>query len=1029
MASFVDNPNKLDWAMSFQRTGTFPLDRSSMFSSKADAENYAKGDGSDSRALGGAAYIGQVISVFENDVVTVYKINADRTLGNIGVVVGTDEKSIHLTDEGIIALMGLDAATDGQQLRVKVVDGERSIEWFSPDTSTVEGLQTAVGALQKTVNGEFNEGGELVTPGLTQTVATHTSQISEIQSKLTSVLHYKGSCAYDALPADAEVGDVWNISSLPDGGATDIRGNDIHVGDNVIYIVDGETKGWDVSTGLIDLSGYYTKGQTDTAISDAVSTAKTELEGKIQEVANNATKVEKSDTNGNVKVDGTEVEVYKLPTATEEALGGIKSSASNTADKVVVAIDGTAGIDKYTASKIEGVVAEASKVTNALKIGTKSYDGSSEINITATDIPLPDTVVHNTNYGTAAVGGVVKSSDQKDYIQIASDGLMLINTISANKIDGVVAEASKVTNALTIGAKTFDGSAAVNITAEDLPIPTDVVRFTDIATAAKAGVVKSSTSKDQIAVGNDGVMSINTISGAKVDGAVAEATNATKLGGVAAANILVADAESNLTSKVKAASAADQLSTAREISLTGDATGAANFDGSAATAINVTLADSGVTAGEYAKVKVDSKGRVTEGLTLAATDIPTLTLAKISDAGTLAAKSEVARTDLAAGLEADIAALESASHTHDNKTVLDGITSAKIEAWDKVVNKADKATTLAGYGITDAYTKTEIDGKLGGAFHYKGAYDSFAALIAAVTEPMVGDVYNIKTAGGTDSEGIAIKAGDNVVCKTAKTESVAATWDVLSGTVDLSAYYNKTEVDTKVSDAKTELQSSIDGVSGRVDTLETTVGDAESGLVKDVATLKSDMTTAKSDISTLKTTVGDAKSGLVKDVADNTAAITTLNGAENVEGSVKKAVKDASDALDNKITEITKDGGTIDTKIEAHNTAADAHADLFAAKQNKVFQQSLTVATTAFAAAADTEPGEYVGSFSISGVDAAKAYKVDVVPVIDSVATHKAILAAGFLPMTSYETGVLKLYAMNAPTAEFTVSLTFTEIQ
>ena len=41
MASFVDNPNKLDWAMSFQRTGTFPLDRSSMFSSKADAENYA----------------------------------------------------------------------------------------------------------------------------------------------------------------------------------------------------------------------------------------------------------------------------------------------------------------------------------------------------------------------------------------------------------------------------------------------------------------------------------------------------------------------------------------------------------------------------------------------------------------------------------------------------------------------------------------------------------------------------------------------------------------------------------------------------------------------------------------------------------------------------------------------------------------------------------------------------------------------------------------------------------------------------
>ena len=62
MASYIDNPSKLDWAMSFQRTGTFPLDRSSMFASLVDAQNYAKGDGSDSRALGGTSYVGQVIA-------------------------------------------------------------------------------------------------------------------------------------------------------------------------------------------------------------------------------------------------------------------------------------------------------------------------------------------------------------------------------------------------------------------------------------------------------------------------------------------------------------------------------------------------------------------------------------------------------------------------------------------------------------------------------------------------------------------------------------------------------------------------------------------------------------------------------------------------------------------------------------------------------------------------------------------------------------------------------------------------------
>ena len=1017
MASYIDNPSKLDWAMSFQRTGTFPLDRSSMFASLVDAQNYAKGDGSDSRALGGTSYVGQVISVYENDVVTVYKINADRSLGEVGKATNGDEKSIHLTDEGILALMGFDTAIENQQLRVKVVGGEKQLEWFSPDTSTVEGLQAAVGALQTTVGNAES--------GLVKTVNEHGERLTTIEAKLTSVLHYKGSCAWTDLPASAEVGDVWNISSLPAEGATDIRGNAVHVGDNVIYIVDGETKGWDVSTGLIDLTGYYTKTETE----GLISTAKTELEGKIQEVADNATKVEKSDTNGNIKVDSAEVQVYRLPTADTTTIGGVKGSAADTADKLVVAADGTAGIDKYTAAKIDGVVAEASKVSHTLTVGSKSFDGSANITILAEDVPLPATVVHNTNYGTDSVGGVVKSSELTDYIKIGSDGLMMVNKVSASKIEGVVAEASKVTNALTIGTKTFDGSASVNITAEDLPIPTNVVRFTDIATADKAGVVKSSTSKDQIAVGADGTMTVNTISASKVDGTVSEATNATKLGNVAAADILVAGADSTLTSKVKASAAADQLATARAIELSGDATGSADFDGSKAINIVTTLANSGVTAGTYTKVKVDAKGRVTEGLSLEASDIPALTLAKITDAGALAAKDKILRTDLDATLEQNIVDLESASHTHNNKTVLDGITSAKIEAWDKVANKADKATTLAGYGITDAYTKTEIDGKLGGAFHYKGSYDTFAALIAAVTEPSVGDVYNIKTAGGTDDQGVAIKAGDNVVCKTAKTESDAAKWDVLSGTVDLSAYYNKTEVDTKISDAKTELQGSIDGVSGRVDTLETTVGDAESGLVKDVATLKTSSSSADQKIAALENTVGDSTKGLVKDVADNASAIATLNGDESTAGSVKKAVKDASDALNTAISNITKDGGTIDTKIDEHNTAADAHAALFAAKQNKVFQQSLTVTSASFSAAGASDPGNYVGSFSISGVDAAKAYKVDVVPVIDSTATHKAILAAGFLPMTSYEAGVLKLFSLSAPTTNFNVSLTFTEIQ
>lgn len=62
--------SKLDWAFPFQRTGAFPIDRSAVFSSLTDAQNYALGVGEgeearDERKLGGTSYVGQVISVYE----------------------------------------------------------------------------------------------------------------------------------------------------------------------------------------------------------------------------------------------------------------------------------------------------------------------------------------------------------------------------------------------------------------------------------------------------------------------------------------------------------------------------------------------------------------------------------------------------------------------------------------------------------------------------------------------------------------------------------------------------------------------------------------------------------------------------------------------------------------------------------------------------------------------------------------------------------------------------------------------------
>ena len=123
-----------------------------------------------------------------------------------------------------------------------------------------------------------------------------------------------------------------------------------------------------------------------------------------------------------------------------------------------------------------------------------------------------------------------------------------------------------------------------------------------------------------------------------------------------------------------------------------------------------------------------------------------------------------------------------------------GLQASKKYTDDQVKNKADKATTLAGYGITDAYTKTELDGKLSSAMHYKGSVANFAALPTEGQE--VGDMYNVAAADTTHG----IKAGDNVAWN-------GTDWDVLSGVVDLS------NVGLKLTDLSAETTGSGNAVT------------------------------------------------------------------------------------------------------------------------------------------------------------------------------------------------------------------------
>lgn len=92
------------------------------------------------------------------------------------------------------------------------------------------------------------------------------------------------------------------------------------------------------------------------------------------------------------------------------------------------------------------------------------------------------------------------------------------------------------------------------------------------------------------------------------------------------------------------------------------------------------------------------------------------------------------------------------------------------------IKVATVASTLGGYGITDAYTKTEIDTKLTSAMHYKGSVAAVANLPS--TGNAVGDFYNVTATG----ENYAWTGSE---------------WDVTGSIVDLQSITNA-EIDTVV---------------------------------------------------------------------------------------------------------------------------------------------------------------------------------------------------------------------------------------
>lgn len=146
----------------------------------------------------------------------------------------------------------------------------------------------------------------------------------------------------------------------------------------------------------------------------------------------------------------------------------------------------------------------------------------------------------------------------------------------------------------------------------------------------------------------------------------------------------------------------------------------------------------------------------------------------------------------------------------------------------------------------------ELKASVAAALDYKGTKDTYDALPSEGNKK--GDVWNVVAA----HEGTP--AGTNYAWDGAK-------WDPLGGTVDLSGYYTKSQVDDAISAAKTELKAANTALEGQIATvtnqLNNKVDKVEgSGLISD--TDLNQIRTNKSNIESLQTSVGGKQEALTE---------------------------------------------------------------------------------------------------------------------------------------------------------------------
>ena len=363
----------LDFAVAFNRQTAFPLDAKSYFES-LELATAAAASAQEAGSSETTYYFGQTIAVVEGGKATLYVIQPDKSLKEVGGNILINENVFAKDENGVLNLLGFADAVGGAQL-VKTEDGK--ISWVKPDATTVEGLSTAIESL-KTVVGD-DKG------GLVKQVADNKAAIETLNGDKNvagSVAHQIAEIvagadeSFDTLKEIADwitthKTDAATMNSQINTNKDDISALKTKVGDTSVAdqidaaLKDGDSNKYALSTDLDTANGKITSlqglvGETnvETQISTALDSAlkvdgaeKYALASHTHEIAN-VTGLQ--DILGG-KASANDVE------ALQSTVGGLSAKAHEHANKTV--------LDGITEGKVNSWDAAQANVIESIKIG------------------------------------------------------------------------------------------------------------------------------------------------------------------------------------------------------------------------------------------------------------------------------------------------------------------------------------------------------------------------------------------------------------------------------------------------------------------------------------------------------------------------------------------------------------------------------------------------------------------------------------------------------------------------------------